>query len=272
MRRLVVAVLSAVSLMLAVSATASAQPSSPRLPSSIAAIGDSLTQAADVCCWYGDHPANSWSTGNAGWDGISSHYERLRQLNPSITGRSYNNSVSGSRMSDASTQAAKAVGQAADYVTILLGANDLCTPSVESMTPVDTFRAQFQQALAALESGLPKRAHVFVSSIPDVYQLWRIYHASSTAQFVWDVADVCQSLLSPSRTDEQRNQVRDRNMAFNTVLQQECAKYSKCRFDGNAAFGYQFTPGDVSTLDYFHPSLTGQARLAALTWSRSWWS
>ena len=64
--------------------------SSPRLPSSIAAIGDSLTQAADVCCWYGDHPANSWSTGNAGWDGISSHYERLRQLNPSITGRSYN--------------------------------------------------------------------------------------------------------------------------------------------------------------------------------------
>ena len=37
----------------------------------------------------------------------------------------------------------------------------------------------------------------------------------------------------------------------------------------NAVFGYQFTPGDVTTLDYFHPSLTGQARLAALTWSRA---
>lgn len=36
------------------------------LPSSIAAIGDSITQAMDACCWYGNHPANSWSTGGSG--------------------------------------------------------------------------------------------------------------------------------------------------------------------------------------------------------------
>ena len=70
MRRLLVALLSAVSLMLTLSATASAQPGPVKLPNSIAAIGDSMTQAADVCCWYGDHPTNSWSTGNAGWDGV----------------------------------------------------------------------------------------------------------------------------------------------------------------------------------------------------------
>jgi lysophospholipase L1-like esterase len=271
-RRLLVALLSAVSLMLALSATASAQPGTAKLPNSIAAIGDSMTQAADVCCWYGDHPANSWSTGNAGWDGISSHYERIRQANPTISGRNYNDAVSGARMSDATGQAARAVGQAADYVTVLMGANDLCTPTVESMTPVATFRSQFQQALASLDVGLPRRAHVFVSSIPDVYQLWNIYHTNSTAQFVWDVANICQSLLSPDRTDAQRNQVRERNIAFNAVLQQECAKYSRCKFDDNAVFGYQFSRSDVTTLDYFHPSLTGQSRLAALTWSWSWWS
>ena len=105
-------------------------------------------------------------------------------------------------------------------------------------------------ALAALDSGLPRRSHIFVSSIPDVYQLWAIYHTRSTAQFVWDVADICHSLLAPDRTDEQRNQVRERNIAFNTVLHQECAKYSRCKFDGNAVFGYQFTANDVSTLDY----------------------
>jgi hypothetical protein len=27
----------------------------------------------------------------------------------------------------------------------------------------------------------------------------------------------------------------------------------------------------VSRLDRFHPSLTGQATLAALTWQASWW-
>jgi lysophospholipase L1-like esterase len=231
-----------------------------------------MTQAADTCCWYGDHPANSWSTGDAGWDGISSHYERIRQTNPAITGRNYNDSVSGARMSDATGQAARAVGQAADYVTILMGANDLCTPSIESMTPVDTFRSQFQQALATLDSGLPRRSHIFVSSIPDVYQLWSIYRTSAAAQLVWDVADICQSLLSADRTEQQRLQVRERNIAFNAVLEEECAKYRQCRFDGNAVFGYHFSRGDVTTLDYFHPSLTGQSRLAALTWSRSWWS
>jgi lysophospholipase L1-like esterase len=251
---------------------ASAESGTPKLPNSIAAIGDSMTQAADVCCWYGDHPANSWSTGNAGWDGISSHYERIRAVNPSISGRNYNDSVSGARMSDATTQAARAVAQAADYVTILMGANDLCASSLESMTSVEAFRSQFQQTLATLDSGLPRRSHIFVSSIPDVYQLWDIYHTSSTAQLVWDVADICQSLLSPNRTDEQRNQVRERNVAFNTVLQEECGKYSRCKFDGNAVFGYQFSRGDVSTLDYFHPSLSGQGRLAGLTWTQSWWS
>jgi hypothetical protein len=32
------------------------------------------------------------------------------------------------------------------------------------------------------------------------------------------------------------------------------------------------TAGEVSKLDYFHPSLTGQSTLASLTWQRSWWS
>jgi lysophospholipase L1-like esterase len=271
MRRLVVVLLSVVSLVLAVPVAATGE-TAPRLPNSMAAIGDSMTQAADVCCWYGDHPANSWSTGYAGWDGITSHYERIRAVNPTITGRNYNDSVSGARMSSAATQAGRAVAQGADYVIILMGANDLCTSSLESMTPVEVFRSQFQQALTTLDSGLKRRAHVFVSSIPDVHQLWDIYHTDLTAQFVWGVANICQSLLSPSRTDAQRDQVRQRNIAFNAVLKDECGKYAWCTFDGNAVFGYQFSRSDVSKLDYFHPSLSGQAKLANITWSTSWWA
>jgi lysophospholipase L1-like esterase len=265
-------VMSVLALVLALPVAATSADNTPRLPSSMAAIGDSMTQAADVCCWYGDHPANSWSTGNAGWDGITSHYEHIRATNPAITGRNYNDSVSGARMSDAPAQASRAAAQGAGYVTILMGANDVCTSSLESMTPVAVFRSQTQQTLATLDTGLPRRAHIFVSSIPDVYQLWQIYHGSTTAQFVWDLANICQSLLSSSRTDEQRTQVRERTIAFNTVLQQECAKYTRCRFDDNAVFSFQFTRADVSSLDYFHPSLTGQSRLASITWSKSWWS
>jgi lysophospholipase L1-like esterase len=244
----------------------------PQVPSRMAAIGDSMTQAADVCCWYGDHPANSWSTGGAGWDGVLSHYERLRTLNPDLAGNNFNDAVSGARMDDGPGQAVRAVQQRARYVTILLGANDVCTSSLGSMTPVDAFRAHYQETLRILFDGLPRRAVVLVASIPDVYQLWRLYDGDAAAELVWDLANICQSLLSPARTDADRQQVRDRNIAFNQVLAQECAAYTRCRFDGNAVFNYPFSRADVSKLDYFHPSLTGQARLAEVTWRAGYWS
>ena len=250
----------------------SVQSPPPPPPGSMAAIGDSISQAADVCCWYGDHPANSWSTGGASWDGIRSHYERIRALNPDIRGRNHNDSVSGARMDDGPAQAQRAVTQHVRYVTILLGGNDVCTSSPETMTSVADFRSQFRQTLQILEAGLPRRAHIFVASIPDVYRLWALYRDDPAAQLVWDVANICQSLLSPSRTEEQRQAVRRRNMDFNTVLAQECAGFARCRFDDNAVFNYQFARGDVSKLDYFHPSLAGQADLAAVTWAHSWWT
>jgi hypothetical protein len=39
-----------------------------------------------------------------------------------------------------------------------------------------------------------------------------------------------------------------------------------------ATFSFQFSAGDVSILDYFHPDLDGQRKLAANTWAHSWWA
>ena len=63
-----------------------------------------------------------------------------------------------------------------------------------------------------------------------------------------------------------------REQAFNQVLADVCGQYAICRFDGGAVFNYQFSTSHISTLDYFHPSLSGQATLAGLTWERSWWA
>lgn len=244
---------------------------SPPLPGSIAAIGDSITRAFDACCWYGDHPANSWSTGGAAWDDVRSHYERILAVKPRIAGRNHNDAVSGAKMSDAIDQARRAVAQNAKYVTFLMGGNDVCTSSVDTMTPVDEFRSQLRSALAELESGLPAGAHVFVASIPNVYRLWQLFHDDPVATSVWSTAHICQSMLSPQNTEADRQAVLDREMAFNDVLAQECSAYADCRFDGDAVFGFDFARSDVSRLDYFHPSLSGQASLARITWAASWW-
>jgi lysophospholipase L1-like esterase len=83
----------------------------------------------------------------------------------------------------AADQASAAAAQHAAYVTILLGANDLCTSSPSTMTSTDTFKAQFHEAMAVLKQRLPQ-ARIFVSSIPDIYQLWMVLHTNRVARAV----------------------------------------------------------------------------------------
>jgi|SRR5215211_5827597 len=128
----------------------------PPLPDSMAAIGDSITQAVDVCCFFGNWPSHSWSTGARTLDGITSHYERIRGLNPAMLN--------------------------------------------------------------------------FFNSPAD------------------------------------RQAVIDRERELNDALRDVCASWSNCRFDNYLTYNDNFAPSMVSKLDFFHPSLSGQATLATLTW------
>jgi lysophospholipase L1-like esterase len=253
---------------LAPAAPAAAAP--PPLPDSMAAIGDSITQAVDVCCFYGNWPGHSWATGNVPLDGIASHYERIRAENPAIRGHRWNNAVSGARMADAPGQARRTVEQGAEYVTILMGANDLCGWD-GALTPTAAFRAQFRKTLEILRDGLPG-SHVFVASIPNLYQLWSVLRTHPLAQVVWQTADICPSMLDFFNSAADRQAVIDRQRELNDVLRDVCATWSRCRFDNDLTYEYDFTRDQVSRLDFFHPSLRGQATLAALTWEASWWS
>jgi hypothetical protein len=253
---------SALALVLAPSAVAA-------YPSSIASTGDSITRAFNTCSVpFVDCAANSWSTGSNAT--VNSHYRRILQVNPAIAGRNFNDARTGARMNALGGQVATAVSQGAEYVTILMGANDVCTSSVSTMTPTATFEAQFQAAMESLTSGLPN-SRIFVASIPDVYRLWEILHNNFSAVLTWSIGGICQSLLanpwSSAPADvARRQQVRDRNVADNAALARVCAQFINCRFDGNAAFNLQFVPSDVSTRDYFHPSVSGQAKAAKVTW------
>jgi lysophospholipase L1-like esterase len=268
-RRLVIALLAAG--MIVGLLTPGSAAATPALPNSMAALGDSITRAYDVCCSYRDHPGQSWSTGGAWYDGISSHYERIKRRNSAITGRAYNDAVTGAKMSAAATQASAAAAQHVAYVTVLLGANDLCTSSPATMTSTDTFEAQFSQAMAILKQQLPQ-ARIFVSSIPDIYQLWKVLHTNRVARTVWATAGICPSMLGATRTETERQQVVAREAAFNQILAEGCRQYgANCRWDGGATHNYKFAASQVSVLDFFHPDLDGQAALAGVTWSASWW-
>jgi hypothetical protein len=250
---------------LALTLTASAQAA---YPNSIASTGDSITRAFNDCWFpYVDCPTASWTTGTASY----SHYRRIQAVNPAITWRTYNHATTGADMADLQGQMQGVIGRRAEYVTILMGANDVCASSEAGMTPVDVFAGQFSTALASLTAALPS-TRVFVSSIPDVHQLFSLYRWDLGANSVWAIAGICQSMLanpwSNSAADvARRARVRQRNIDYNTVLGQVCAMHSGCRFDNNAVFNTAFVRSDVTTRDYFHPSVNGQAKLAGVTWN-----
>jgi lysophospholipase L1-like esterase len=239
-------------------------------PSSMASTGDSITRAFNTCTFpFIDCPSNSWSTGSS--SAVNSLYRRILAANPAIAGRNFNDAKTGARMNALGGQVTTVVSQGVEYVTILMGANDVCTSSVSTMTPTATLEAQLQGALQSLSSGLPN-ARIFVVSIPNVYRLWQILHTNFGAVVTWTFGGICQSLLANPWSNAaadvaRRQQVYNRNVADNAALESVCARFIHCRFDGNAAFNLQFVPSDVSTRDYFHPSVSGQARAAAATWA-----
>lgn len=264
----------AASLLLASGTVVAAAPAhaAPPPPTVMAALGDSISQAAMTCSSLVSCPTNTWSTGTA--SSVNSHLARLRPSSPGLV--AYNNSVSGAASAALPGQANKAVSQRAQYVTIEIGANDACTKTVAKMTTTATFKANVKTALSALAAS-PAAPEIFVASIPSLQRLYDLNKSSASARLAWVLLQTCQSMLaSPTSTKvadvQRRAAVQQRVNEFNQALAQVCAETPKCRFDGMAVANYAFTKSDVSTRDYFHPSLTGQTTLAALTWPLTQWA
>lgn len=228
-------------------------------PPTVAALGDSITRGFDACHPLSDCPQVSWATGSR--QKVDSVSERLG------TSGSWNLAQSGAHVADLPAQARAAAAHRPAMVTVLIGANDACAPDVGSMTPVADFRASFAGALAYLHRALPA-TQVLVASVPDLQRLWSVGRSNLLGREVWKLG-LCPTMLDDPTSDDaaaraRRTAVRDREVAYNSVLGQVCGQYVRCRYDGGAVFRYPFGTGDLSTWDWFHPNERGQSALARI--------
>jgi lysophospholipase L1-like esterase len=236
-----------------------------RSPSSVAAVGDSITRGFDACAVLSDCPEVSWATGSR--PDVDSLAVRL--LGAKAGERSWNYAVTGARMADLAGQMAQAVTRRPELVTVMVGANDACRATTAQMTSVADFRDDFQDAMRTLRKALPK-AQVYVASVPSLKRLWEQGRTSPVGKQVWKLG-ICPSMLGDAdaldtAATERRDTVQDRVEAYNKVLHDVCAKDERCRFDGGAVFEYRFGTRQLSQWDWFHPSVNGQARLAEIAY------
>jgi lysophospholipase L1-like esterase len=262
-------------------------PTAIPLPALLGAIGDSYSQAWTVStAYHGDHPQFSWVVGTDPNDGVQSLLERFTALGtaPQVVDAA----TSGKQMNDALRQANLVVAAARKlqtgrtaYVTFELGTNDLCA-SPDPMTTPAAFQTQLQAAIAALKEGLPTGSRVLMLAVPDFHHFYDITQANAAAR-----AQLAESknqyqcapyLGSGSRlTVAAADAVRAQ---YNADLGTACDDINSsggpsgplyCTYNETLLSDSDFAIGDLSTYDYFHPSLTGQARMAADAWAADVW-
>lgn len=240
-------------------------------PRTMAALGDSITRGFAACGRSGDCPEGSWATGDA--EDLDSHGQRLG-IDDHESSR--NLAVSGARVAGLASQVRIAVAKRPDYVTVLIGANDVCAADEVSMTSVEEYSAAFHAAMDELVQGLPD-GRILVLSVPDLSRLWEIGKDRAEVRGGWESHGVCQSMLANPRdvsagADARRGRVRARIQAYNAAMGAACARHAPlCRYDQDAVFNYRFDLEDVSPIDYWHPSKRGQAALAQLGWEAGFW-
>lgn len=158
-----------------------AQAAKPKL---MAAMGDSITAGANANV-PGPNKRNkidnkttlSWSAGNK----INSHFmilkEKLQANGESL--EVMNAAVSGSKTGDLTAQAKKIVSAANSgkydslaYVTVLIGANDICHSNSEDSIPLDSMYKNLYAALSTLNSIKQQEpVRVLVSDLPRIPDL-----------------------------------------------------------------------------------------------------
>lgn len=151
------------------------------------------------------------------------------------------------------TRASAVAPSLPDYVTVLFGGGDICFGSTTSAQ----FATQFRAGMDALFSASPN-SRVLVASIWNFESLRSAVLAGNPSA-TWPL---CGDFFNALPAD--RALAMDRVVAYNGVLEAECATYANCLFDGDALFDHVWSPGEVSTVDNLHPSAAGQEMISAV--------
>lgn len=230
------------------------------------AIGDSISTGFNASR-LGDNKELSWSTGSSSL--INSHFQRLKSASGSTTMRAYNEAVAGSVAADLEKQITRILSRSPDYLTITIGANDVCGWTEDYAANLAEFESTLRAALSHLIAARPS-IKIFISPIPDVYNLWEIAHQQSGCQTKWNIFGICRPLLGSNRSDLDRQAFVERWRHANDAIAQVATEFADNVLYEPSIAETHFEWDHVSNIDCFHPSAAGQNLLAEKGWILFW--
>lgn len=194
------------------------------------AIGDSITSGFIV------GKNHSWATGS-GLESFAAHLE---------ADKSYNVSFPGLQSSHMGYQAHLANYAKANVVSILAGANDACWGNASKVP---------ERVARLIEMASETADVVYVGSIPDLSKVYSLSQPSWTC----GLAKIeCHGYMLGS--DEYRSEIDREIVEANHALRELANQSDKVVFVD--IFSEEYTPEDISSVDCFHPSVSGQQKIA----------
>jgi lysophospholipase L1-like esterase len=297
-------------------------PTPSRLPASMGALGDSITAGAIASYSREqasnplvqtfllgkllrgiltkdfssvESPDFSWSTGLDSRQRVMSHAQRLRALvnaqpdAPRFV--AHNSAISGAvartvrtrQLPELQAWSRLTLGQdAPDYVTLLIGPNDICADKVEDMTSTADYIADVSAVVDEMLEKSP-RTRVLMVGLPNIASLQGVAreakligrgHIAGTCGELWKTAKFCPTLTledDPANRAIIAERVLQYNEALANLATQRATQFGdRIRF-ADKVYGHAFTADDIS-IDCFHPGPRGQNILADESWKSSWWT
>jgi hypothetical protein len=226
----------------------------------------------------------SWSTGKS----LDSHFEKLQALNPGIVAGNFAQPTASSydllnkQIPALMKWSAENLDQdLPDYVTFLIGHNDLCGVKVEEMMSVPDFRHNIHESLMLLLNQKTKTRVLVVpmakiDELPEVVGKSRLFPIKGfyRCENVWKTIPLCRTVTQRDSPSIQKT-VHQRLLDFNNVLRDEVRQArqnygDRIRFAA-AMESYVPQPNDVA-IDCFHANKDAQKKISNMTWNSGWWS
>lgn len=230
------------------------------------ALGDSITAGLNSVSFLQESKGVSWSTGDEVSATTGSHVARFKKELGVKNLKAVNRALSGGTSEDLADQVDELISERPTYVTLLIGANDVCAWGEAYAQDLAAFKATVGEALDRVLA-LDSKPRVVVAPVPSLNRLFDLMKDKSSCRAIWNLAGGCSLLLGRDATDADRTAFRGRWQALNSALEElATARASKGVRWVKGVADHAFTADDVSPHDCFHPSAKGQKVLSDLTW------
>lgn len=235
-------------------------------PYVVGALGDSITAGFNMYR-LGDNRDLSWSVGLDQRGMVESHAKRLKQVLTQPI-EVHNEAFIGATSTDIDRETTRLLRYKPDYVTFLVGANDLCNWSGNYTSELAAFQLKVSAAISRIVAANPK-TRIVMLSIPNLLRVYELGVAHG-CQERWDSLGLCRPLFDRDKTPAERSQFGDRLQEMNRIIDDIASQYpANISFKPELA-NYEFPWEFLSPIDCFHPSILGHNKIAELTFDPAW--